>query len=118
MVSTCRASTPRSHPRPRRPPPPTTPPRPLHLGATGEIVARAQALIDYAKKVDQIAMSDALVFLEAENKQLENALEHDPALAPHYRALVKLFAARSGAIAEGIARARNGDGAGSAEPPA
>jgi hypothetical protein len=46
---------------------------------------------------------------------VENALEHDPALAPHYRKIIKLFAARSGAIAEGIARAK---GEGAAQPAA
>jgi len=81
------------------------------LGTTGDLVARAQALLDYAKEVDQIAMSDGLVFLETENKQLGNALDHDPALATHYRKLMKLFAARSGAIAEGIARAKGAEGA-------
>jgi hypothetical protein len=47
------------------------------LGTTGDLVARAQALLDYAKENDQIAMSDALIFL--------NALEHDGALAAHLR---------------------------------
>lgn len=77
------------------------------LLSTGDLVARAQELLDYAKEVDQIAMSDALVLLEAENKQLENALDHEPALAGNYRALTALFAARSVAIAEGIARAKS-----------
>jgi hypothetical protein len=78
---------------------------------SGEMVARAEALLAYAKEVDQIGMSDALIFLEAEQKQYLNAVEHDAGLAAHYRALVKLFEMRSGAIAEGIARAKNGEAA-------
>jgi hypothetical protein len=86
------------------------------LGATGDLVARAQALLDYAKENDQIAMSDALIFLESERKQYLNAVEHDAALAAHYRALVALFEMRSGAIAEGIARSRTADAAPAATP--
>jgi hypothetical protein len=48
-------------------------------------------------------MSDALSFLEAEQRQYLNAVEHKNGLSAHYRALVKLFEMRSGAIAEGIA---------------
>jgi hypothetical protein len=76
------------------------------VGHSGEMVARAEALLAYAKEVDQIGMSDALIFLEALQKQYLNAVEHDAGLAANYRALVKLFDLRSGAIAEGIARAK------------
>jgi hypothetical protein len=51
-------------------------------------------------------MSDALNFLEAEQKQYLNAVEHKNGLAAHYRALVKLFEMRSGAIADGIAQSQ------------
>jgi hypothetical protein len=86
---------------------------------TGELVARAHDLLQYAKEVDELALSDALLFLEAEHKQFNHSVEHDPSLASRYRALVKLFAARSGAIAEGIARARSaGDAAAPAPAPA
>lgn len=81
------------------------------VGHSGEMVARAEALLAYAKEVDQIGMSDALVFLETEQKQYLNAVEYDAGLAAHYRALVKLFEMRSGAIAEGIARAKTGEAA-------
>jgi len=74
------------------------------LGVTEHLVARAQALLEYAREVDQIALSDALLFLEAENKQLQNAIEHEPGLTTEYRKLIALFEARSGAITEGIAR--------------
>jgi hypothetical protein len=86
------------------------------LGITGDLVARAQALLDYAKESDQIAMSDALVFLESEHKQYLNAIGYDATLTPHYRALVALFEMRSGAIAEGIARSRTADPAPTAKP--
>jgi hypothetical protein len=75
------------------------------LVQTGELVAVAQSLLAYAREVEQIALSDALIFLEAEHKQLEHAVEHEPALADRYRALGVLFAARKDAIVEGLARA-------------
>jgi hypothetical protein len=84
------------------------------ITATGELVNAAQTLLDYAKEIDQIALSDTLVFLEAENKQLVHALDHEPGLATSYPALIKLFAARGDAIAEGIARAK--DEAAAAQP--
>jgi hypothetical protein len=81
------------------------------VSRTGDMVALVEALLAYAKEVDQIAMSDALMFLEAERKQYLNAVEHNEGLATSYRALVSLFEMRSGAIAEGIARAKTGDAA-------
>jgi hypothetical protein len=79
------------------------------LNTTAELVARAQALLEYARESDQIAMSDALLFLEAERKQYDNAVAHDASLSAHYRALGRLFEMRSGAIAGGMARARSAD---------
>jgi len=73
---------------------------------TGEMVVLLEALLAYAKEVDQIAMSDALMFLEAVRKQYLNAVDHSPTLATSYHALMKLFDMRSGAIAEGIAQAK------------
>jgi hypothetical protein len=87
------------------PSPTQAPPLAQRLVQTGELVAVAQSLLAYAREVDQIALSDALVFLEAEHKQLEHAVEHEPALATRYRALGVLFAARTDAILEGRARA-------------
>jgi hypothetical protein len=81
------------------------------LTTTGEAVARAEALLAYAREIDQIALSDAFLLLELENKQYANAVEHDPSLLAHYRALVKLFEARSAAIAEGMARAKSAEAA-------
>lgn len=87
------------------------------LTTTGEAVARAEALLAYAREIDQIALSDAFLFLDLENKQYTNAVEHDPSLLAHYRALVKLFEARSVAITEGIARAKSVDAAAPAPAP-
>jgi hypothetical protein len=72
-------------------------------------VARAEALLAYEREIDQIALSDAFTFLDLENKQYTNAVEHDASLVQHYRALARLFAARSAAIAEGMAQAKSQD---------
>ena len=85
------------------------------LTNTGEAVARAEALLAYTREVDQIALSDAFLLLELENKQYSNAVEHDPSLLAHYRSLVKLFEARSTAIADGMARAKSADAAAPAQ---
>lgn len=82
---------------------------------SGQFVTAVQTLLAYAREVDQIAMSDVLIFLEAENKELVHALQHEPALAANYTELQKLFASRAGAIAEGMARAK--DEAAAAEKP-
>jgi hypothetical protein len=63
------------------------------LVQTGGLVVAAQALLNYAKELDQIAMSDAVRFLEEEHRALLHALPHEPALATHYPALTALFAA-------------------------
>ena len=85
------------------------------LTATGEGVARAEALLAYAREIDQIALSDAFLFLDLESKQYTNAVEHEPSLLAHYRSLVRLFEARSVAIASGIARAKSADAAAPAQ---
>jgi hypothetical protein len=84
------------------------------ITTSGQLVNAVQTLLNYAKEIDQIALSDTLVFLEAENKQLAHALDHEPGLATHYPAVIKLFSARADAIVEGIARAK--DGAAAAKP--
>jgi hypothetical protein len=93
-------------------------PDPRRLGAlaerltiTGEAVARAESLLAYAREIDQIALSDAFALLDLENQQYTNAVAHDAALVAGYRALVRLFEARSAAIVAGMARARSGDAA-------
>lgn len=75
------------------------------LEQSGKLRTAARALFSYASEIDQIALSDALRFLEAEHKQFAHAVVHEPALAEQYQALETLFEARAGAIAEGMARA-------------
>ena len=79
------------------------------LTTTSDGVSRAEALLAYEREIDQIALSDAYAFLDLENKQYTNAVEHDVSLVQHYRALAKLFTARSAAIAEGMAQAKSQD---------
>lgn len=81
----------------------------LRLEQSGELRAAARALFNYAREIDQIALSDALRFLEAEHKQFVHTVEHEPAVAERYPALTTLFNARAGAIAEGMARAAKPD---------
>lgn len=76
---------------------------------TGALVLRAQRLYNFAKEMDEIALSDGLVFLEAENKEFVHAVEREPDLVDHYAALKKLFALRGAAISEGIARSKKAD---------
>ncbi|WP_437593306.1 hypothetical protein [Sorangium sp. So ce1000] len=83
----------------------------------GRLSAAVQALALYTREMEQIALSDALVFLEAENKQLVNALDHAPELAERYTALRTLFETRAASIVEGRARAAKGAAAG-AKPTA
>ena len=88
------------------------------LTQTGELVARAGALSAYASEMDQIAMSDAIIFLESVHQQYENAVTHNASLATSYRALATLFSMRSGAIIQGIARARVAEADAESQEPA
>lgn len=82
------------------------------LSRAGALVTVAQALLGYAREMDQIALSDALLLLEQVHREVLHAAEHEPALAENYPALRTLFEARGGAIAEGRARAaREAEGA-------
>jgi hypothetical protein len=72
------------------------------LVQTGALVVAAQSLLNYAKELDQVAMSDAVLFLEEEHRVLLHALPHEPDLAAHYPALITLFAVLE--IAEGFGR--------------
>jgi hypothetical protein len=74
------------------------------LEQSATLVARAERLLQYANEIEEIALSDALVLLEATFKEVEHEASHDPNVADHFPALLKLFAARSTAIAEGLAR--------------
>ncbi|UQA59856.1 hypothetical protein [Polyangium aurulentum] len=75
------------------------------LARAGGLVTVAQALLAYAREMDQIALSDAILLLEQVHRELSHAAEHEPLLAEHYPALRTLFEARREAIAEGRARA-------------
>jgi hypothetical protein len=70
------------------------------------LLARAARLLEYAREIDEIVRSDALVFLEVENRKYTQAAEDEPTLSDQFPALIKLFASRSAAIAAGIARAK------------
>jgi hypothetical protein len=74
------------------------------LEQSAALVARAERVLQYANEIEEIALSDALVLLEATHKEVEHEASHDPNVADHFPALTKLFAARSTAIVEGIAR--------------
>ncbi|MFO0589644.1 MAG: hypothetical protein U0441_19050 [Polyangiaceae bacterium] len=74
------------------------------LNRTGKLVSAAQTLLTYAKEMEQIALSDAILFLEAENKQLQVAIEHEPHLSDSYTALQRFFDGRNTDITDGIAR--------------
>jgi hypothetical protein len=76
------------------------------LGQTSKLIAAVEPLLEYASELDEIALSDAVIYLEAENKELQHELEHDPALAGRYAALRKFMDARASAISVGMARAK------------
>jgi hypothetical protein len=72
----------------------------------GALVAAATSLAEFAAEADQIAISDAVVLLEAVNKQLKNAAASDPALLTTYAPVVEIFATRNAAIQAGKRRAK------------
>jgi hypothetical protein len=72
----------------------------------GALASAATALAEFAAEADQIAISDAVVLLEAVNKQLKNAASSDPALLTAYAPVVEIFATRNAAIQAGKKRAK------------
>jgi hypothetical protein len=78
------------------------------LGQTSDLVTTAEDLVRYARELDQIAAGDAVLYLEAENKEYKNALSHNAGLATRYAALKKFFDARGDAVRQGRARAKKG----------
>lgn len=76
------------------------------IDQTGKLVDAVRPLLSYASELDEIALSDVVIFLEAENKELLHEIEHNPALASRYPALRKFMDSRAAAISEGIARAK------------
>ena len=65
----------------------------------------AEKLFVFLKELEEIAWSDATVFLEKVNGQVENAVQHDHSIAETYAAVIKVFEQRRAAIVEGKARA-------------
>ena len=76
------------------------------LGKTAALSAAADALAAFASEADQIALSDAVVLLEAVNKQLKNASASDPSLKTTYATVVEIFATRGAAVQAGKKRAK------------
>jgi len=74
------------------------------MSQSGMVAARAERLARYANEMDEIALNDALVFLEALFSEYEHEAKHDPNVAQHFPAMIRLFESRSAAIAKGIAR--------------
>ena len=74
------------------------------LNKTSALLTAARALYFHARELNQIARSDALVYLEKVNKMLVSTVDDHPALADDYESLRALFEARGEAIAEGRAQ--------------
>ena len=88
------------------------------IDQTGKLVAAIQPLLDYAGELDEIVLSDIVIFLEAENKEFLHEVEHSPTLATRYPALRKFMDTRAAAISEGMARAAKAAGVPDAGTPA
>lgn len=76
------------------------------LLAVGESVAGAEALLQFVRDMEMIAVNDVIEYLEAVNDELQHRLPKRPQLATAYSKLKTLFEMRSAAMAEGRARAR------------
>jgi hypothetical protein len=72
----------------------------------GKSIAAQEALLQFHREIEDIAMSDAVVLLEAAYKEYQHRVDRVPQLAQRYSALERFFTFRSAAIAEGIARAK------------
>jgi len=69
-------------------------------------IAAQEALLDFHHEIEDIALSDTVVLLEAAYKEYQHRVARVPQLAQRYAALDRFFRARSAAISEGIARAK------------
>jgi hypothetical protein len=89
------------------------------LERASRLATAVQGIAAYAREMEQIALSDAMLFLEAENKLLDGVLEHAPELAERYSALRTVFETRAASIVEGRARAAKETAAAAkpAQPP-
>jgi hypothetical protein len=74
------------------------------MAQSAMLTARAERLVRYCHEVDEIVLNDALVFLQAVQGEYEHEAAHDQSIAAQFPALIRLFEARSAAIAKGIAR--------------
>ncbi len=70
-------------------------------------VSAASRLLNYLEELDEIALSDAVLYLESLNKEYEHAVSHKPSLATNYEQLGRFFSSRGEAISEGLAQARS-----------
>jgi hypothetical protein len=70
-------------------------------------IRSATQLLTFLEELDEIALSDAALYLDSVNKEYEHALSHKPSLATSYEQLEKFIQSRSDAIVEGIANARS-----------
>jgi hypothetical protein len=73
---------------------------------TGRSIAALQALLQFHREIEDIALSDAVVLLQAAYKEYQHRVDRVPQLAQRYAALDRFFRARSAAIAEGMARSK------------
>ena len=79
----------------------------LHrLNETAASLARARALVQYHEELEDIALSDATIFLEETQKELDHRLGRMPQLGERYRAIIAFFASRATAISQKMARAK------------
>jgi hypothetical protein len=72
----------------------------------GKSIAAQEALLQFHREIEDIAMSDTVVLLEAAYKEYQHRVDRVPQLAQRYSALERFFGFRSSAIAEGMARAK------------
>jgi hypothetical protein len=77
------------------------------LQQVGKSIAAQEALLQFHREIEDIALSDAMVLLEAAYKEYQHRLDRVPQLAQRYAALERFFRGRSAAIAHGIARAKS-----------
>lgn len=76
------------------------------LLATRTTLAALESLVRFHRELEDIALSDALLLIEATHREYTHRVDRMPQLALRYPALVRFFAGRSATIADGIARTR------------
>jgi hypothetical protein len=72
----------------------------------GKSVAAQEALLQFHREIEDIALSDAVMVLEGAYKEYKHRVDRVPQLAQRYSALERFFRFRSASIAEGIARSK------------